>query len=343
MPRSCRAPSHARCVCNGRARTNTAGTPKVRRNCSMSPARSSSDGRILDWRTEMWIPAGNAGIAQHSAAGAGSRRARSRAGSQRRPHFAERRSALCGGEHSGHRPLAEEHAAASGTDPLARQARQLPSRSRASSTSWRQRRASIRSSSACAGSRIRAGSRSSSAWRRSMKWQSRPSPGRETHAAIARGRGMAYVHYKHNEAYVAIGMEVAVEPVQRAGSRSSAITCAHDCGQIINPDGVRAQVEGSILQTLSRVLMEEVKFDRARRHQRRLVELSDPAVLRCARPPHRPDRPAERAARSEPARRPALRSAPHSPTPCSMPSACACARVPFTPARVKAAISGQPS
>ena len=40
--------------------------------------------------------------------------------------------------------------------------------------------------------------------------------------------------------------------------------CAHDCGQIINPDGVRAQVEGSILQTVSRVLMEEVKFDRSR-------------------------------------------------------------------------------
>ena len=42
------------------------------------------------------------------------------------------------------------------------------------------------------------------------------------------------------------------------------VVCAHDCGQIINPDGVRAQVEGSILQTLSRVLMEEVKFDRSR-------------------------------------------------------------------------------
>ena len=39
------------------------------------------------------------------------------------------------------------------------------------------------------------------------------------------------------------------------------VVCAHDCGQIINPDGVRAQVEGSILQTLSRVL---VKLDRSR-------------------------------------------------------------------------------
>src|SRR4029078_475442 len=80
---------------------------------------------------------------------------------------------------------------------------------------------------------------------------------------IARGRGMAYVHYKHNEAYVGLGMLVAVE---RSSGRIKVeqITCAHDCGQIINPDGVRAQVEGNILQTLSRVLMEEVKFDRAR-------------------------------------------------------------------------------
>src|SRR3972149_3902881 len=42
------------------------------------------------------------------------------------------------------------------------------------------------------------------------------------------------------------------------------VFCAHDCGQIINPDGVRAQIEGGILQTISRVLMEEVKFDRSR-------------------------------------------------------------------------------
>ena len=73
---------------------------------------------------------------------------------------------------------------------------------------------------------------------------------------------MAYVHYKHQETYVAMGMEVAVE---RSTGRIHVerVVCAHDCGQIINPDGVRSQVEGSIIQTLSRVLMEEVKFDRS--------------------------------------------------------------------------------
>jgi nicotinate dehydrogenase subunit B len=97
---------------------------------------------------------------------------------------------------------------------------------------------------------------------RMMKWQTRPSPGANANAAVARGRGMSYVHYKHSETLVAMGMEVAVE---RASGRIKVerVFCAHDCGQIINPDGVRAQIEGGILQTISRVLLEEVKFDRS--------------------------------------------------------------------------------
>ena len=96
-----------------------------------------------------------------------------------------------------------------------------------------------------------------------MKWQTRASPGGDTGAAVARGRGISYVHYKHSEAYVAVAMNVAVE---RASGKIAIerVVCAHDCGQMINPDGVRAQVEGSILQTISRVLLEEVKFDRSK-------------------------------------------------------------------------------
>ncbi|MGB9390966.1 MAG: molybdopterin cofactor-binding domain-containing protein [Xanthobacteraceae bacterium] len=96
-----------------------------------------------------------------------------------------------------------------------------------------------------------------------MNWQSRPSPSPNRNAALAHGRGFAYVHYKHSESYVAMGMEVTVE---RSSGRIKVerVACAFDCGQIINPDGARAQVEGSILQTLSRALMEEVQFDRSR-------------------------------------------------------------------------------
>ena len=75
---------------------------------------------------------------------------------------------------------------------------------------------------------------------------------------------MAYIHYKHNETYVAIAMEVEVDRGSGEIARARASACAHDCGLMINPDAVRAQVEGNILQTLSRTLYEETTFDRSR-------------------------------------------------------------------------------
>jgi CO/xanthine dehydrogenase Mo-binding subunit len=77
----------------------------------------------------------------------------------------------------------------------------------------------------------------------------------------ARGRGVSYVHYKHSETYVAMSVELVVD--RKTGVINvENVWCVHDCGQIINPDGVRAQVEGCIIQTLSRTLLEEVQFDR---------------------------------------------------------------------------------
>jgi len=91
-------------------------------------------------------------------------------------------------------------------------------------------------------------------------WQPRPSP---VQSGNGRGRGLAYIHYKHNESYVAVAMEVDVD--KRSGAiRVRRVGCAHDCGLIINPSALRAQIEGNILQTLSRTLFEEVAFDRAR-------------------------------------------------------------------------------
>ena len=89
-----------------------------------------------------------------------------------------------------------------------------------------------------------------------MRWQARPSPAKSG----SLGRGFSYVHYKFNETYVAIGMEVEIK--RRAGAIVvKRIVCAHDCGLIINPDATRQQVEGNILQTLSRTLFEETQFD----------------------------------------------------------------------------------
>jgi CO/xanthine dehydrogenase Mo-binding subunit len=101
---------------------------------------------------------------------------------------------------------------------------------------------------------------------RRMAWAPRPSPaapGKPTATGLARGRGIAFIHYKHNETLVAVGMEVQVD---RASGQISVlrISCVHDCGQMINPDSVRAQVEGNLLQTLSRTLHEETTFDQRR-------------------------------------------------------------------------------
>ena len=66
-----------------------------------------------------------------------------------------------------------------------------------------------------------------------------------------------------SENYVAMAMEVAVDPASgRIGVRR--VICAHDCGLVVNPDGLRNQIEGSIVQTLSRALHEEVTFDHSR-------------------------------------------------------------------------------
>jgi nicotinate dehydrogenase subunit B len=95
-------------------------------------------------------------------------------------------------------------------------------------------------------------------------WQERPSPNpNAAEGGHHTGRGFAYMRYKQTENYVAMAMEVAVERATgKVGVRR--VVCAHDCGLVVNPDALRNQIEGCIVQTLSRTLHEEVKFDRAR-------------------------------------------------------------------------------
>ncbi|GJG97866.1 molybdopterin cofactor-binding domain-containing protein [Cupriavidus pauculus] len=77
---------------------------------------------------------------------------------------------------------------------------------------------------------------------------------------VVRGRGLAFVRYDNDRTYVATVLEVAVN--RKDGHvRVTDVWCSHDCGQIINPDGTRNQIEGGIVQTVSRVMMEELHFD----------------------------------------------------------------------------------
>jgi CO/xanthine dehydrogenase Mo-binding subunit len=98
----------------------------------------------------------------------------------------------------------------------------------------------------------------------SFGWTPRPSPNPQAkQGALLVGRGLAYIRYKQAENYVAIMMEVSVDPATgRIAVRR--VTCAHDCGLVVNPDALRNQIEGAIVQTLSRALHEEVTFDASR-------------------------------------------------------------------------------
>jgi nicotinate dehydrogenase subunit B len=95
------------------------------------------------------------------------------------------------------------------------------------------------------------------------KWETRPSPRRDRSGPIARGRGFAYVKYENARTYCAGVAEVEVNR-QTGAIRCTRFFVAHDCGQIINPDGTRAQIEGNIIQTVSRTLKEELKWNRSR-------------------------------------------------------------------------------
>jgi nicotinate dehydrogenase subunit B len=89
-------------------------------------------------------------------------------------------------------------------------------------------------------------------------WQTRPSPRRDQTGDKVSGRGMAYS--TRNGTLVAIVAEVDVDrSTGKIWARK--FTVAHDCGLVINPDGLKHTIEGNIVQGLSRTLWEEVHFD----------------------------------------------------------------------------------
>ncbi|MGH8642414.1 MAG: molybdopterin cofactor-binding domain-containing protein [Burkholderiales bacterium] len=87
-------------------------------------------------------------------------------------------------------------------------------------------------------------------------WQGRPNPNRGK-GDIMVGRGVSYT--ERNRTVVAMIAEVEVD--RRTGRVwAKKFTVAHDCGQIINPDGLKLTIEGNIVQAMSRTLLEEVRF-----------------------------------------------------------------------------------
>jgi len=93
----------------------------------------------------------------------------------------------------------------------------------------------------------------------SAKWETRPSPRRDQSGNKVSGRGIAYA--QRNGTRVAVIAEVDIDrSTGKIWARK--FTVAHDCGQIINPDGLVKCIEGNVVQGVSRTLWEEVTFDR---------------------------------------------------------------------------------
>ncbi|MFK3736916.1 xanthine dehydrogenase family protein molybdopterin-binding subunit [Massilia sp. TN1-12] len=78
-------------------------------------------------------------------------------------------------------------------------------------------------------------------------------------APHGRGYGFGFAQYKNLMAYVAIAVELAFEPdLNRV--RILRVACAADCGQVVNPDGARNQLEGAVIQSASWTLQEQLRY-----------------------------------------------------------------------------------
>jgi CO/xanthine dehydrogenase Mo-binding subunit len=153
------------------------------------------------------------------------------------------------------------------------------------------------------------------------------------------GRGLSFACYENDQAYVATVAHVAVDEATGA-VRVRRMVVAHDCGLIVNPDGVRNQVEGNIIQALSRALKEEVRFDAG---GQTTVDWEDYPLLTFSEAPeleivliNRPEEPSLGA--GEPATvtvAAAVANAVFAATHARL------RRVPFTPERVRAALAAR--
>ena len=171
---------------------------------------------------------------------------------------------------------------------------------------------------------------------KAAQWQPRISASIKPDQRIARGRGISYVRYNNAITYVATVAEVEVDR-QTGAVQVKRLVIAHDCGQMINPDGVLNQLQGGAIQTVSRTLMEDVRWTGS---QIESVDWATYPILRFGQVPKveavlidRPGQPSWGAGEQ---------------TPTTIPAAIANAifdatgarlrQIPFTPDRVQAAL-----
>jgi CO/xanthine dehydrogenase Mo-binding subunit len=151
-----------------------------------------------------------------------------------------------------------------------------------------------------------------------------------------KGRGLSYVKYELVRTYVGVLADVEVD--RKTGKVAvRKFYVAHDCGQIINPDGLKNQIEGNVVQTTSRTLLEAVQFDRSRVTSLdwtsypiiKFPDVPDVAIDLIDRPTEKPWGAGEPTAAVVPA---AIANAIYDATGARLRS------VPFTPGKVRAAL-----
>ncbi len=150
------------------------------------------------------------------------------------------------------------------------------------------------------------------------------------------GRGLAYAQYENSQAYVAAVADVQVDAASGA-ARVTRIVVAHDCGLVVNPNGLRNQIEGNVVQSLSRALKEEVRFDTSRQLS---LDWDSYPILTFSEMPdvevvllNRPDEPSVGA--GEPA---SVTTAPAVANAIFAATGARLRQAPFTPERVRAAM-----
>jgi nicotinate dehydrogenase subunit B len=166
-------------------------------------------------------------------------------------------------------------------------------------------------------------------------WEKHPAPS-GAKGDLVEGRGLAFARYENDQAIVATVAQVQVD--RRSGAvRVQRVVVAHDCGLIINPDGLKNQIEGNVVQSLSRALKEEVKFNEYRITS---VDWESYPILKFSEVPeievvliNRPDQPALGA--GEPA---TVTTAAAVANAIYDASGARLRQIPFTPERVLAAL-----
>ena len=150
-----------------------------------------------------------------------------------------------------------------------------------------------------------------------------------------RGQGIGFAQYKNEKCYVAVIFDVRVD-VETGLIVLERVVIAGDAGQIVNPDGLKNQLEGGVIQAASWAMKEAVRFDRERVTSR---DWEGYQILKF------PDVPVVESVLIDRPGLPSLGSgeATQGPTPAAIANAVFDAvglrlrQMPFTPDRVKAA------